>query len=49
MKAIEKYNARLNEIQQLQHMKRNQLQERAVRRNLDIVKKKIFVTEKLRQ
>lgn len=49
MADIEKYNNRLNEIEQLQHQKRNQLKERAIRRNLEIVKKQIFVTEQQRK
>jgi hypothetical protein len=45
MAAIERYNSRLNDIQQLQHQKKNLFKERAIRRNLEIVKKQIFVTE----
>jgi hypothetical protein len=47
--AIEKYNSRLNDIQQLQHQKRNFFKERAIRRNLEIVKKQIFVAEQQRK
>lgn len=49
MKVIDNYNARLNEIQQLQHINQNQLKERAVRRNLEMMKKQIFVTEMQRK
>lgn len=49
MNNIEKYNNRLKEIQQLQHQNKNLLKERAIRRNLEIVKKQIFVTEKQRK
>lgn len=49
MMNIEKYNSRLNEIQQLQHHKNNQLKERAIRRNLEIAKKQIFVTQQQRK
>lgn len=49
MTNIEKYNSRLNEIQQLQHQKQSQLKERAIRRNLEIAKKQIFVTQQQRK
>lgn len=49
MSDIEKYNKRLNEIQQHQNHKRRELMERAASRNHEIAKKQIFVEEKLRK
>lgn len=49
MSDIEKYNERLNEIEQLRELKRRELAERAARRDLEIAEKQIFVEQKRRK
>lgn len=49
MSDIEKYNERLNEIEQLRELKRCELSERAARRDLEIAEKQIFVEQKRRK
>lgn len=49
MSDIEKYNERLNEIEQLRELKRRKLAERAARRDLEIAEKQIFVEQKRRK
>lgn len=46
---IKKYEERLQKIQQANHLKRNELLERGLYRNLEIIKKQIFVMEKQRE
>lgn len=49
VKTISDYNARLNEIEKLQNMKRYQMKERTDYKNLDIIRKQTFVSEKNRK
>ena len=46
---IEKYNERLNAVQQIQHLKKNLLKERGIRLNCEIAKKQKFVTQQQKQ
>ena len=49
MKTVADYYARLNEIEQLPHMKSNQIKEKSIYKNLEIIKKQTFVADKDRK
>ena len=48
-KIVEDYKTRLEEIQQMKNLQNNLYKERAVRGNIEIMKKKIFVQDKNRR
>lgn len=48
IKDVKRYHDRLNKIKQMNDLKRNELLERGLYRNMEIIKKQIFVIEKRR-
>lgn len=49
MAGIDKYNNRMNEIQEQQKLNKSKLAERAFQHSIEIAKKQIFVAEKQRK
>lgn len=49
MKDVKKYNERVKKIEQMNRLKKNELLERGLYRNIEIIKKQIFAIEKRRE